>query len=500
MQKPTYNLILTCLSKIPGPVIKDVVSNSIKEINYSDEEGLIKFTGIMTNEASVKYLMQKLKKKYDHLDAIYYIASEIVSQEATFINKEEKFSLKQSHAKFFEERIYQYCEEEESEPIDFKGLENPISNNPDANELINLSAKIANDIIELKDEHKDKEFHLFIDANGGFRDFVTVVVAILRTLKDEDIEIDQIIGTNLSGSEGSVIDKTAAFQIYDLYSGIYEFINYGRSKTIETYFNECNIEQTSAMEEVISSINQMSDAFTLCRPSKMLRMTKNLKKTLDNYKKEENTSEVFDFLCRKINKEYQYIFASFESGSVEDFQTIRQMILYCLKHKLLQQALTIYSELIPDILYDQIIYPSNEIRQHFETSYNNQKKKPYSKGYTFIQQYMMIKSSKNDRNLKLLDIYIDKTNDDDFQTKTIEGKKKTFKKLLNKNFINSKYREEEIINIMYNYWIIKDERNYSNHADKKDNSSVNFNNVEKASDFMIKAINQIKDLLEEKHL
>lgn len=498
MKKTTYNLILTCLSMIPGPIIKEVVCNdSIKENNYSDEEGLIKFKGLLTNEASVKYLMHKLNKKNDYLDAIYYIASEKVSQEAMFINEEEKFSLNQSHAQFFEKRIYQYCDEEGLEPIDFKGLENPISNNPDAYELINLSAKIASDIILLKEEHKDKEFHLFIDANGGFRDFVTVVVAILRTLKDENIDIDQIIGTNLSGNEGSVIDKTAAFQIYDLYSGIDEFINYGRSKTIETYFDECNIEQTSTMKKVISSINQMSDAFTLCRPSKMLRTTKNLKDALDEYKRKGNNSKVFDFLCYKINKEYQYIFASFESGNVEDFQTIRQMILYCLKHKLLQQALTIYSELIPDILFEYIIYPSNKIKDHFETSYNNQKKKPYSKGYTFIQQYMMIKS-KNDKNLKLLDIYIDKTNDDKFQIKTIEGKKKTLKKLLNKNFINSKYKEEEIINIMYNYWIIKDERNYSNHADKKDNSSVNFNDVEKASEFMIKAINQIKDLLEEK--
>ena len=99
----------------------------------------------------------------------------------------------------------------------------------------NFSAIIADKIISLKnsDENKDKEFHLYIEGNGGFRDFVNVATAVLSTLKNENIYIEKVIGVNLGANNtGVFVDKTNAYQIYDLYSEIDEFINDGRSRII----------------------------------------------------------------------------------------------------------------------------------------------------------------------------------------------------------------------------------------------------------------------------
>lgn len=89
--------------------------------------------------------------------------------------------------------------------------------------MVNFSAIIANKIISLKnsDENKDKEFYLYIEGNGWVRDFVNVATAVLSILKNENIYIEKVIGVNLGANNtGVFVDKTSAYQIYDLYSGI----------------------------------------------------------------------------------------------------------------------------------------------------------------------------------------------------------------------------------------------------------------------------------------
>lgn len=51
-------------------------------------------------------------------------------------------------------------------------LINPISDEPSGRDLVNLSVEIAEKIREIKEINNVEKINLYIDANGGFRDFI----------------------------------------------------------------------------------------------------------------------------------------------------------------------------------------------------------------------------------------------------------------------------------------------------------------------------------------
>ena len=118
-KKETYNLILTCLSTIPPKTIIAIDEGKPNEYKYYKDNNLVT-TGVMTNEAGIKYTIQELKDKGDKLDAIYYVASQRVMTKAVAFENGKEHSLNGlNHAKYFEKRIYEYCDECDFDPISF---------------------------------------------------------------------------------------------------------------------------------------------------------------------------------------------------------------------------------------------------------------------------------------------------------------------------------------------------------------------------------------------
>ncbi len=514
-KRKTYNLILTCLSTVPSNAIISLAKGESNEYKYYEDDHLIT-TGVMTNEAGIKYIMQELRQNNDKLDAIYYVASQRVMKEAKAFENDIEYTLDGlSHAAYFEKRIYEYCDECDFDPISFINGD-ILSDSPTGQELVNFSAIIADKIISLKnsDENKDKEFHLYIEGNGGFRDFVNVATAVLSTLKNENIYIEKVIGVNLGANHtGVYVDKTSAYQIYDLYSGIDEFINYGRSRSIENYFNESQMNLTAAMKKVITSITKMSDFFTLCRPLLILKATKELKNAIERYNNspKEGKQKVFDYLTTKINRVYKPIFDTFdktnEKESLVNYATVKAVIDYCLDHNLIQQSLIIYSELMPIVIYNmEILQPGKKVKQDYEVYINNKNKNGshYSKEYQFIQQDMLLlRKNKNNRGKKIdlvgltpFEKYrIDNNNCFIKFPSTPNEKSNYVRKLLKGNYVASKYNIDNVILIIKDYWIIKEARNMSAHADISDKIHADFNNLDSAKKYIRNAIGRIDELL-----
>lgn len=522
-KKKTYNMMLTCLSNIQGKVIENLVdkdeNGKIKdeaiakseytyyEVNNGKRVEVAR--GVMTNEAAIKYVMHDLNKKGDYLDSVYYVATEMVSKEAVSINRETKkeYHLGMTHIEFFEEQIYKYCDDYNLEPVNFIRPDGLISNAPNGEELINLSTTIANKILKVKEENSDKEFHLYIEANGGFRDFVNIATAVLSTLRNEDIHIEKVIGVNVSRNEGVYVDKTDAYQIYDLYSGIDEFINYGRSKKIDEFFTESNIKLSKPMKKVLDTINGVSQSFVMCRPKMMLDTMKKLKKTIEEYEngKENDKSEVFSFLTKKINNEYGAIFKSLDYGTI-NYQTLKQIINYCLNNNLIQQTLTLYSELMPDIFYEnKIIYPGKLTKSNFDAYYadmeENLNKYP-TKGYCFIQNYLKLndvsfrrRNNTYEREKGVYGQYKERNKDD--YNKNKDKPKVLLNTLFEQKYLYTKFDKNISKNLFINYGVIKQARNFSNHADATDDAIKALDSIDKVKEYVRHELSILDGLLGE---
>ena len=492
MEKKTYNVILTNLSLVNFNTMKEYSNNMAKytiddnlsnltenTYFYKNEDFMKNIQGILTNEAGIRFVMQSLKDKDDYLDAIYYVASQSVRKKMKDCDI--------SHVEFFERRMRLYCQQENIKVIpDFLPPNGEIiEDDPNSNSLIDLSAKIANTIIQLKDgKAKDKELNLYIESNGGFRDFMLIVVAIIQSLNSDIANIKSVIGVNFNPTVAMhpIHNKTRAYQVYDLYSGIDEFINYGRSNKIQLFFqnNNFSIEQFSEMNSVLSSINYMGNAFNLCRPFQMLDATKKLKNAIENYENSLNKLEIFNLLTNRVKKEYLDIFDIISKEDIYSYPVLRQLILYCLKHSLVQQALTLYSERIPDILYKRkILYPSTiekqlsderiQLNVDFE-QFIQSKTGFYSQAYTYIQHYIFNPSLNKKRNIRGLLYLFNKIEHKKYYPKNIEKKCDILKLYLDKNYVFTQFveRKDEVVDIFRNYLKIKNERNVSNHANDEE--------------------------------
>lgn len=515
MKKDTFNIVLTNLSLVNKNTIKEYINcgdeYTIEEklislheycYYYDNNQNNIEIKGILTNEAGIKYIMHKLKEENDTLDAIFCISSPSAKKKIIYDNNTVADI---THIDFFKKRLSLYCEEENIETPLYLLKDNlEIDDNPTSESLINLSARVANEIIELKKKNADKQINLYIESNGGIRDFMLIVVAIIQSINKEIASIKEVIGVNFNISEPKypICNKTNAYRVYDLYSGIDEFVNYGRSNKIEFYFKDTPLNKEE--KNVLRSIDLMSNAFTLCRPIEMLNAIQNLNKAIKQYKPLDNHSDIFNLLVNRINSEYNHIFLCIQKKSIYHFEVLKELIKYCIKHNLLQQALTLYSELIPNILYkEKILYPSNKIINDMSLSdiydmyYNSREKKMgFSKGYTYVQRYIFIKNNKQTLDqMGLIDIY---NNFSGNQIVSTDTQKSTLEKLLQDNYVATLFDYENVIRILINYSSIKTERNKSNHA-----NTDSINNTNKELKRIIKLIESgltdLSSLILEKH-
>ncbi len=512
MAKDTYNFLLTNLSVLQDYRAKDLVNGlPVNENTYFYNINGQKFdiTGVFTNEAGIKAIMQELKMENDYLDYIYYVKTDSIRNKISY--KGKKNDNDYTHEEYFLERIWNYCTSEGIEDPKMPPYElsdNYLPDNPSANEIINLSVTIAKFIINLKEnEAKNKTLNIYVEANGGLRDFILVVIAVLRTLKLDGINIKKVMGVNYRSSNettaNEIIEKTDAYKIYDFYSGIDEFINYGRSDIIMQYFNDIPVK-TKEINAIKKSINDMSDAFALCRPQQMLSTIKRLKKNIDTYdKKNHDDNYILDYFVLRIKYAYKDVFEQVSDSDIEEvyeYHLLREMIKYCLNHHLIQQALTLYSECIPNALFSEKIFycPDDEgLQNDFNEFYKSHHY--YEKGYVYIQQYIFC----NPRNYEGLISYYNNHNSS-YQIlrkgNKIEDKCYYLDRLISAHYIDTQFYEhkDELKEIMKDYLMIKEARNLSNHASNESgNNQVRktFKKVGLTIEFINSAINHIDNLI-----
>lgn len=458
MMKENYNVVLTSLSVVRKND-KIAIDEKLDLQSSYYEKGKKLFNAYLSNEASVKFIQQNLNAREDTIDGLFYIKTEATEKYIDDLDKK-------THTDIILNQLRLATGLSDNQ---FYTIDDVVPDEPSSTYLLKLSTMIADKIFEIKDKDaKGKKFNLYIDSNGGFRDLILVVVAILNTLKQEDIHIRQVVGINYFPQEkrGNILDKTKAYSIYDLYSGIDEFVNYGRSTIIDKFFNKTIGTDilTESMKNVLNQINEMSDAFSLCRPKAMIKTTLSLKQSIEYYETslsndtKENVKDIFNFFCNRIKNEYQDIFNHLnEENDIDQFETLQVMIVHCLNHQMIQQALTLYSELIPGILYNHRLFYENKTHQsNFDEFY--QSTHSYSKGYVFIQQYLR----SNELN--------------SYFKKDCSKKKQVYKKCstpidwveeyMNKKFIMTNFikYKNRLLAIIEHYYLVKDYRNSTNHA------------------------------------
>ena len=325
------NVLLLSMSYLAGVRFSDYFY-SIHKKDGSDER---KFEGkyISQQEPIPKMLAEMLADQDEKLDYIYVFNTYAV------VNPEEamKYNLKftgndktYTTFEYFKERIGGLVEDESR--IVGVMLENE-------EEKVNISKALNEFTKSLITHSENAKVNLYVDINGGQREFGVVVDSILTLIKNIDnVELKGIYtpGYSPKTHKSSIKLLDDVFYVYDFVGGMHEFLSFGRSNGLVRFNESVENENENGL---VDAINNISNSISLNRMDNFSANLKELAKTLDENKDLKGYyGTVKDLVLNnyKVNisdKMYDLL------GENSDY--LPAQLQWCLDKNLLQQALVL---------------------------------------------------------------------------------------------------------------------------------------------------------------
>lgn len=300
----------------------------IEDISYSLQCFGLKqkeVSGFQTNEAATKCLLHILNEKNETLDKIIYIATEDV------LSKLHKINLLTT-SKYFEETISEYCKNESLAQPSFESVKYTGKGS--------MSDIISKIIVQLN--HADK---VYIDTTGGFRDSVSIIQLLSRFLEYSGISHPISFYSDIVSK--SVRDCSDTEELLLLLDGVNEFTSTGRSDILRTkcFKNDIYLE----IRDLLDAMKMFTDAIQLCYTENLDKVLDKLLNSIEKAGKIESTESRIILLKQMLHIIKNKFFMSKQKV---DYCSI---VMWCVDNGLIQQALTIYIERIPEYVFNNRI-------------------------------------------------------------------------------------------------------------------------------------------------
>lgn len=311
---------------------------------------------LQTNESALKYLLHTKRKKSSQfkLDKLFFFKSP--EMENTF--KESTIS----SLSVFEDQMRAYIKENKI-PIPWEpGTINYI-NCGDIDYIDNLKDSIidmSQAIMEYyKGKPSDDKVILHVDLSGGPRTAIMLMIAIIRLVAFQGIQIGSILYANVNANNNSTVrvyEGISIYNIYDMITGFAEFNQFGSVDTLTNYVN--TLENPDAqIKKLIASMGDFSEAVRLSSRGMFQTSMEDIHTVLTNIetaKKETAIDaleghknfeiEALKLMSNKIQNNYKTVLDNKEDDLA--------YIDWCLANGYLQQALALFAEFVPRAILD----------------------------------------------------------------------------------------------------------------------------------------------------
>ena len=488
------NVLLLCMSPLSSTA-------KINKYTYESKKGTQFIEGVMTNEAPTKAVIGLLEEKGDsnRLDKVVMICSDAVKKTITLKEGENDLkNLKQvdirkcmedSHIEFYKKLINNYAKEINpcyiNSPIEYETV--GIADFTEADDVSKSAIEAANKVSEV-----GEQVNLFIDFNGGQRYVAFMILAIANLMKIRQVNIEQIMTMNFDNKVNGIVpiqNMESVFASFDLIAGINEYINYGRIKTLRSYFKPSRNKEINI---ILTEMEKFTNNLQLCRTGYIMKHRKKLLKRLKEYsdkKREEDLDtyeQLFMYVVNDIMKGYEGLL----EGELPD------IIKWCVDNDFIQQALTFTAEEMPGYFwksglfkaslsekekYDKYLIANRSPNKKDNTS-NNYYIKQYSENSSKYAYEWMIKylphydSKANKKQGKVSSIIIQNCGIDCFKQIKIPFKNTKFeernaalliweKEQSNGRVISNMKNGQLFREVITLYFLLKNQRNLTNHAD-----------------------------------
>ncbi|WP_405755025.1 TM1812 family CRISPR-associated protein [Anaerovibrio slackiae] len=286
----------------------------------------------MTNESAVRYVAANLPEG-QKLDKLYVFTSKD-AREGVFAVKEPGAEGEYTSTEYFKLRLRQFLPnlDEIYEEIAYK--------EDDALKSIAQSARAVQTYAA-----GYEEVGLSVDLTGGFRNANMAMLNMVKLLQYGGISVDNLLYSNMrqKGQECYVEEANEIYRLLDLISGAEEFVRFGSVESVLAYYQEKQA-LSAGLDRLLKAMNNFSKEIKLCHYGSLKHSIGELHDALQAFEadKENINDLLLDSLLGRIHAEYDVILSD-DIGDIE-------LIEWCLNKDLLQQALVLYTERMPEIL------------------------------------------------------------------------------------------------------------------------------------------------------
>lgn len=278
---------------------------SSTEKKYTSADGSITVSGEQTNEAPIRYLLQL---DPDIQEIICIVTEQVAAVEAglgcsAYDNFKKKIQIDSPDVTF---RKVMFQDSTEKFTVDAL---------PEILQLIT------------------PEDCIYLETTGGFRDAVTYLMQISRVLLYQGTNLEKAVYSKYPAC--IIEDVTDTYRMFDLINGLNEFQHYCNMDSLITYFKKDG-QIPAKWSFLIRSMQQLSECIIMCQTENIEGKLEKFRSALHRAKQQD------DPLLQTLLPIFEEKFAELDS--------IPHIIRWCLDNNLIQQALTIYNERMPEYL------------------------------------------------------------------------------------------------------------------------------------------------------
>lgn len=366
MEHHIYLTFLSTLNTKDNPYNPQKLEKSVINLTELAPFDIIR----QTNESALKYLLHNKRKENSSfkLDKLFFFKSP--EMENTF--KESNIS----SLDVFEGQMCDYINDRDI-PITWDPETINYIDCNDIDYIDNLKASIidmSQAIMKYyKSKPSDDKVILHVDLSGGPRTAIMLMIAIIRLVAFQGIEIGSILYANVNANNNSIVrvyEGNSIYNIYDMITGFAEFNQFGSVDTLKNYVNTLDNPDVQ-IKELISSMGDFSEAVRLSSRGIFQRSMEDIHKLLTDI---ESSKQEIPANNRKNHKNFEIEALKLMSGKIQNnYKTVLAnkeddlaYIDWCLANGYLQQALALFAEFVPRvileskiIILDEAIFPTD---------------------------------------------------------------------------------------------------------------------------------------------
>lgn len=295
------------------------------------------FEGAQTNDAPVKYLLSKGLEDGNKIEKIICIVSQKVEKEGY----EEFKSMVNGYIREKEVLNAAYGKQEP----EYHKIEYP----EDEAEISDRAAQVYRQIAAEDCIGGENRAKVYIDYTGGLRDINFLMTAIIRYLGYHGVTCKEIVYSSFNRDDkekNEIYSLSCIYDMYQLLNGVEQFVNTGNADLLSACY--CR-EDDSSTRDLLKQIVSFSHAMSLCDVRDVDGIMDRLCAGLDQFDAGEAKGSFFSVMFGDLTsliRKKLYI-------EKDGMYSYPRLIRWCLDNNMVQQALTLYIEKMPEYYCSQ---------------------------------------------------------------------------------------------------------------------------------------------------